>query len=337
MKKDSTPQDFLRRFSAGGLPELAKSLLPSPSPPAQGESCVVALRCPMTAALCFDRVWSIPLDGTACPPEVRFSAASDAELVVALFLHLLHRDPEIFNKVDPREFADLFMTGDIDSYRSRPDFLHAYNLVTVATALGVDLLNYQGAGATITRTLSAELQHTFGSPVLPLYGSESARDAEYQPGDSRIIVAALRELDVINEAALSWEQVLEFRRDKASRASYRRLVHWLDGEMAHKPTGFVVDEIGVRLDSYYAAIRKHGLKTRVGVLATLIDAKVLASAAAAAGGSAVAGHPFLGMVAGGTVVFGKALLAFAQGSLELHDIVRDHAEIAFVVEVSKEL
>jgi len=47
--------------------------------------------------------------------------------------------------------------------------------------------------------------------------------------------AAITDLDLVEETELSWDQVLEFRRDSDARLKYRRLVRWLDSELRDKP------------------------------------------------------------------------------------------------------
>lgn len=116
---------------------------------------------------------------------------------------------------------------------------------------------------------------------------------------------ANRVLEVVDEEALSWEQVLEFRSDAAAKADYRRLVHWLDRDMVGRTYQYVIDEIGVRLEKYRAAIRKHGLQSRIGVLASVLEAKALWPASVAAGGSIIAGEPLWGALVEGVCCWGR--------------------------------
>ena len=261
-----TPGTFLHLFRDTDLPEFARSLLPAPSRPSPGETAVVALECPRTAALCFDRVWSIPIYDTGFPPEIGFSSTSEAELVFALYLHISRRDITRIANCNPEELAEAVMAKDAQAIFASPTLASAYAVTltgaAVAGSLGADWL------PRMTRTLSEDLQKAVASRVAPLYNSESTRDAEYKPGDRGVIVTALRQLNVVDEEALSWNQVLEFRRDKRARADYQRLVHWLDSDMAERSTAFIVDEMGVRLDNYYQAIKKHGLKTRLAWIST---------------------------------------------------------------------
>jgi hypothetical protein len=95
------------------------------------------------------------------------------------------------------------------------------------------------------------------------------------------------------------------------------------------------DEIAIRLDNYNDALRKHGVKTILGTLATALDAKVLIGGAAAVASLSYASDHIAAMVAGGAIVVGNAAVHLARALLDIQD-VRDatNPEIAFVAEVA---
>lgn len=339
MSSGFSPTQLLESFAHTRLPAFARTLLPHRAPPEPGQSCVVALECPRTAALCFDRVWSIPVDEIDCPQDIAFNGASDAEAVAALWLHGW-RNAETHLRtlrgVDLDALAEAIVQGNLDAIVARHDLAVAYSMLLLGSALAGELELLKKPLHGMTRTLCTDLQKTV-SQVVPLYASEAARDAEYTAGDRAVIVTALRQLEVVDENELSWEQVQEFRRDRSSRTDYRRLVHWLDAEMAGRSAQYVIDEIGVRLDKYKRALEKHGLKRRLGALTAILDPKALASAGAAAGGALLAEHPLAAAVAAGGVLLGKVLVSVGQSELDLHDVRAEHADIAFVAQVSERL
>lgn len=339
MSSTYNPRKFLEQFSGTRLPEFARTLLPAGNAPSLEESAVVALQCPRTAALCFDRVWSIPLDETECPAKIAFSAVSDAELVAALWFHFLRQHQttlEGFSEFD--EVADAIKRGDSEAIVGRPGYMTVFSTFLLGMTLtgSSDSLSNQPIQA-MARTLSESLRRMLRRTVIPVYESKATCDAEYRAGEHEVVLASLRQLEVVDEEALSWEQVLEFRSDAAAKADYRRLVHWLDRDMVGRPYQYVIDEVGVRLENYRTAIRKHGLKSRIGVLASVLEAKALLPASVAAGSSIVAGEPLWGALVAGGVLLGKVLVAMGQSKVDLQEIREEHQEVAFVTEINERL
>jgi hypothetical protein len=336
MNKSINPTEFLKLFHDTNVKSFARTLIPHSSPPLPNETMVVALQCPRTAALCFDRVWSIPTDETSCPRKVAFNMSTDAELVMALLINLLTRSKnELVKFTDVEYLAQAIVDKDVSKLMARKDLLIPY----AAFLLGLNLIGDMESARSsplngMTRTIAIDLQTAINRRVFTCYSSELKRNDDYKSGEYQVILGSLHELEVVDEECLSWEQVLEFRRDSAMRSDYRRLVHWLDSQMIGKSNQFVIDEIGVRLDNYKAALRKHGLETRKGVLASMVDSKALLSSLAALGGSLVAGEPIYGGLLAGGVLFGKVLLSVQESKIELENVKDRHNDIAFVAQVS---
>jgi len=313
--------------------------MPSSLPLAANETAAIALDCPRTAALCFDRIWSVDDE---CPDEIRFIGRSDAELI-ANFLNGMRTSFNHEKSSDPdmEILVDAFLEkGSPDNFYD--DLTEGAKEILAFIYLALSLTKDEreiktGSLSHFTRTISEEVSQALGRAVTPVFRSERVRDAEYTFGDREVIVAALREFEVVDEESLAWQQVLEFRRDSEARADYRRLVHWLDAAMVGRPKNFVIDEIGMRVERYRQAVRKHGLKSRLGVLASLVDAKALVGAAAAASGALIAGESLWGLLAASSFLFGKALLTVGQAKIDLDEIHEAHSEIAFVAEVNERL
>ena len=188
------------------------------------------------------------------------------------------------------------------------------------------------------RDLSQDYQARTGAAVAPLYGSTERREAQYQPGESPVIISVIENLDVVAEDCLTWEQVREFRRDKSARLAYRRFVHWLDKEMIDKSVEFIVDETSGRLEKYEWAMRKHGLQTVLGAIERTLDAKTLFGASAAAFTvQSLSEHALVSLLTGGGLLVGKAALSAAVKLIELTDIRRANDDVAFVHKAKKQL
>lgn len=316
------------------LRSVARSLLVPTRPVEPHESAVVALECPATAALCFDRVWSISPED--CPDPIRFTAGSDAELVAALSTSVTPKAPsDLPTESDIEALVEAFLRKSLEGLPEGA--MRAVVMLWYGAALLPDGSFTAGVLRGLGLTICEGVRGCLGRPALPVFSSEQQRDAAFVAGDREVVLAALRELDVVDEDELTWEQVLAFRQDAAARRDYRRLVHWLDSTMVGRQHTFIVDELGKRIELYRQALRKHGLKTRLGVLASLVDAKALVGASAATSAALVAGHPLWGLLTTTSFLFGKALLTIGQASLDLEEVHNAHSEIAFVAQLNERL
>jgi len=69
----------------------------------------------------------------------------------------------------------------------------------------------------------------------------------------------------------------------------------------------------------------------------MIDSKALISSIAAAGGAAIAGEPLFGAIAAAGVLLGKGLVSIGEAKIDLENVHEQHAEIAFVAQISERL
>jgi hypothetical protein len=250
MTKKINPKEFWKTFKDTPLKLFGRRLMPESTPPQSNQSAVVAIFCPRTATLCFDRVWSIPADATGCPDGIRFSMETDAELVAALFLHVFTRSKnDLENFTDVESLAAAVIRGDMEAIFGRKDFASTFS----AALLGITLAGgFESAISSpldgMSRVISENLQKT-GRNVYPICASESRRDEEFRVGEYHVVIGSLHELEIVDEECLSWEQVQEFRQDSEVKADYRRFIHWLDSQMVGKTYQYVIDEIGIRYDT----------------------------------------------------------------------------------------
>jgi hypothetical protein len=171
--------------------------------------------------------------------------------------------------------------------------------------------------------------------AVPVYASEAGREREYVRGDRTVVVAALTDLQIVDEDQLTWDQVMAFRQDADASHKYRRFLHWLEG-MAGEPRSYVEDEIGIRLEDYEAALQKHGIRTAKGVLRWLLSDEAVTKALGIAGGiMALTGSPVWGLLAGGGYLVKETLFRLWDDHVDLQDIEAQHADIAWVYEVGQ--
>ncbi len=80
-------------------------------------------------------------------------------------------------------------------------------------------------------------------------------------GEHEFAVSCIRNLGVVDEEHLTWEQVLDFRKDEESRASVGRFLFWLDSAMRGKSKAEIEDIIGDLYEKNQSALRKFGIYT----------------------------------------------------------------------------
>jgi len=117
----------------------------------------------------------------------------------------------------------------------------------------------------------------------------------YSPGDHDFVFAVLSGAVGIDEEALSWEQVREFRKDIDAFDDYRRLVEWFDEDIEGAGQRQAEDKLIGTCERAGVALKKHGVKTAIGVLGIVIPTS-------------------LGTVLAETFAPGSALLSMAGGA-----------------------
>lgn len=175
-----------------------------------------------------------------------------------------------------------------------------------------------------------------GIPMIPIFSIVTPLESVYRSGDHQVIVATLTDLNIVSEDALTWEQVLEFRKDKESQYKYKRLLHWLDKEMIGKSQNFIKEDIELRLHDYEHALKKHGVKTVLGTISEALDGKYVLGASGMAGSLILSGYPNLGVLVGSGLIIGKTVVKLAQTLLDFDDVQCGlNSEISWFHEVKR--
>lgn len=280
--------DELQGRLAGAMSDLLRSfeyeIIPEP-----GETSAVTLTMPKTAALCYDRVWAgVRYD---IPDDIGFRGITSEEMYFRLQAIVL----------------DALSTSRSDTNPA----LSPHTQLVIADILravspGESDLSLSKATQHITRAIAECVASQYDVSAVPLYESRAARESEYRSGDRSVLVATLSNVALVDENAITWEQVSELRRDAGMLRKFRRLAHWLDAEMVGKSLTFVQDEIAIRLDDYEAAIKKHGLMTTVGTLEAVLDSKALIGGSAAVASLSYAADLKWALLGGGIVLASSA-------------------------------
>lgn len=111
---------------------------------------------------------------------------------------------------------------------------------------------------------------------------------------------------MIDEDKLTWEQVLEIRKDKLERGKLKRFRAWADSNFSDFSKDQINDTICKTYNDYVAALQKHGVKTLCGSIGTVL-AETAIGALSAWGGNTV-NFVGLGLQIGvGMIPLGKAV------------------------------
>lgn len=290
-------EDAFRSNEAATISRNIETLFGNACLPGPAETVAVAIRNHKTAALIFDRIWGPKTLHVGIPDELLVWGATPFEII----------------------FMSLGAAGADD----------------VAGSLTRELFTEHGA-APLQRGIASALVSAHAIQAIPTYASAAALESEYAAGRRDVIVAALTNLEVVDERLLTWEQVLEFRADPISRRDYRRMLNWLDRDMIGKTAQQVTDEIADRLESYHSALRKHAIGTTAGVVESLIDPKFLAAVASVTGAIALTTELLAGVASASALVAARIACSLAKRAVDRPELrTGANAVVAYVHEVSK--
>ncbi len=271
-----------------------------------GESLALSVVTPKIAALAFDKVYRIPVLSDPVPEEIGFYCATQTEMIfwaISLFVHVAEQ------------------TG-----------------IGIAESEDDESQQSHGGEAENLALLCSEFRNRFAIEPTLFYHSPGSCAKDFPSGKQRVLTAAISNVAMVNEKDLTWEQVLEFRKDKETRIKYRRFVRWIDTELKGKSPDEVVDIVALRLDDYQWALKKHGLKASVGALSCLLDPKFLGATSATVAASAVAGGAPWAALAGASLAIGQAALSFGTSLLNgIDERRKENYEVAYIHEIHKRL
>lgn len=298
------PEEDLKR-----IVQVIEDRFGRPHLPSAGESVGVTTSIPKTAALFFDRVWSPPdYFAEGPPPDIAAYGATAMEMWSLATYHLA-KDGDLPDQVLARIVRDISST-DVGQ-----------------------ILIREGP---VARDLSDALLEERGIHATPLFDSEDALQREYHPGSYEVVIAAVQDVNVVDEMQLTWEQVRQLRSDKEARRNYRRFLQWLDASIGKSGTA-IADEIAERLHQYDSALKKHGINTMLGALDVVIDPKLAAGASVLIASLSLAGATTT--VAGWSAVamyIGRAACAVARGFFDIRTTrATQNREIAFLNDIRR--
>jgi hypothetical protein len=231
---------------------------------------------------------------------------------------------EHMNMQDTSELFWTNQSADIQEFQYRDD--HGFQPVKYKTTP-------TGFRTTVHRNRAlrtiVKLYEQQGVELTPVYHDPTEYDAlqpDFQQTQEGIEVS-LDFVPVAVEDNLSWEQVLDFRRDSEARKKLKRMRRWFTLELQDKSEAEIRATLEEKLDDYSWALRKHGIQTTVGGFTSF-----LAAAAAPTTLSLLAASPLV-VTGGGIALAAGAVAWLANKQVERTELHR--SEIAYLHEVRK--
>jgi hypothetical protein len=204
---------------------------------------------PKTAAVFYDRLWAgITVWEPDVPIQILFAPKCD----------------ELFN------FAmEIFFGGLSNDGPGQPEsYLSSYGREVFEKCLQKVVIECKKGGAP-TVTMMFRGRDSFETTVFGQIKKDSKDSPRHRRGKSQsksdILVVTTDQMDLLDESALRWDQVLEFRKDADAARKVRWFLRWLDVELSKiEDPNEIRDVIAERLAAYRSALKKHGMATAVG-------------------------------------------------------------------------
>lgn len=221
------------------------------------ENIVIAVSKPKTAALLFDRVWTIDRE---VPGSIGIRTNDESEFVALGFRQALFDlfEPQLEGEEKTKKMEDLASLPDAEGL----------------------------FGGFFQHLLQPSLSKLTRRPIQTYFASDETLSATYASGSTSMIIAVLDSLNWIDESKLTWKHVVDIRMDANALGQLQRMLHWLDTGMEGKSASFIEDAILLKIDEYKKAIAKHGIKLFDSAFGTFMDARLLTTIMSGAVGGA---------------------------------------------------
>lgn len=140
----------------------------------------------------------------------------------------------------------------------------------------------------------------FGLGHWPIAGEGDAATAAMPDNemDEALPLLTLSRLRLVDASTVSWEHVLELRKDTVAQDRLRRLRLFAFQNYSGKSREFIEDDLLSRVADYEASAKKWGLETVQGTLSLVLNSKLAAGAFAGSLVSALFGAPMAALLAG---------------------------------------
>ena len=238
---------------------------------ARGEVGVFTLERPRLAALLYGRVWSgVAFWDPKAPPELLFSIPSHCAWDVALHEAWIHSG----GGSSPEDSIRYVSSKARQHYE--PGFLE-------------DVEGYNAR---------------YRCKAAVVLSSSEALKRKYRKGEKNALLFKLSSVELIDEAKLTWRQVLSVRKDEQAVRAIDDFLLWSDQALTGKSEAEMQDKLSEKHEEYRTACKKHAVRTALGVAGVILPFIPLAGIAGLQGATFA--------LASGAVQFGPVALDFRE-------------------------
>lgn len=177
-----------------------------------------------------------------------------------------------------------------------------------------------------------------GIKAVPLYPSNAAFATDFPDGENLTYQAAINNLPLVPDASLTWDEILEFRKDREAVRKYRAFRLWLSDGLKAQTLHQAQDLIAQRLDDYDWAIKKHLLKSTTGIISQILSVKNISALSTGAMVSGFLGGPIWSAVTAGLLIGSNISVWIAERKIERKELDYEaFADVALLYQVKQVL
>jgi hypothetical protein len=136
----------------------------------------------------------------------------------------------------------------------------------------------------------------------------------------------------VDTSGVSWEQILDVRKDDVSRRKLRNLRLFLYANYEGKPSAFIEDDLKKRIEDYENACKDHGLNTCLSALSVTFGSKYVLAASAGAVSGAFLGSPLSGITTAAIIELGGVVIEISKAYASFRRLKRDHP-LAYIIDL----
>jgi len=145
----------------------------------------------------------------------------------------------------------------------------------------------------------------------------TSKTSAHTPDSIDSFILSLRGMSVIDANRLSWEEILEFRKDESARSSLRRLRTFFEDNFAGKDPDYISDKLLSLEDDYSRTAKLWGFETTQKALSVVFSERSSLVTSASGLAAALAGAPLgVAAAAAAAIPLGRFSLEFSNALIK---------------------
>jgi hypothetical protein len=183
---------------------------------------------------------------------------------------------------------------------------------------------------------SESINALYDTNAIPVYSSNEEFVNDFGAGSYVVTQRVIDKLEIADNDQLEWSQVKQFKDDRDMRNKYAQFLDFLKSKWSGNNIDYYSYEIESKYYEYNESLKKHGIKTRIGVFKDLFSGKFILPTSMATIASSVT-SPELTPILIGLFTVGKLSLSLFEYKLNLRSIDKPDKSIAWIYEIKKKV